>query len=360
MLLALGLFAVAAFLMMDPKQARTERASLEFPRYARPHELDRQRLRSTFVAPQPARVEAAPALDAGPPPDDSAGLDPVHVALGAGELQMVFEASALFDSPLGRMLLACLSPEQSADLEQWEKKSGFKPLEQLERVAFASGGPDADPVLVLSGAVGDITPSIFDIDGDFEPYGQKSVWITEGKRALAVWNRKIALLGDADGVRAALARLEGEQPALASPFTDEAYGEVYGTLSTRLAGELVPNELRQRLTDAAERVMLHVDATDDLLLVADVYGQEAEKLRDLATTVGGALSLGRLHALREEDNLLAGLLDESRVIPGSGSFQLEMALPLSTIEEHLGECARTVAPMDDRPANDLKEQENGQ
>ena len=37
---------------------------------------------------------------------------------------------------------------------------------------------------------------------------------------------------------------------------------------------------------------------------------------------------------------LADLLDESRVIPSPGSFQLEVALPLSSVERHLGECAR--------------------
>jgi hypothetical protein len=38
--------------------------------------------------------------------------------------------------------------------------------------------------------------------------------------------------------------------------------------------------------------------------------------------------------------MLADLLDESRVIPGDGSFQVEMALPLATLADQLGECAR--------------------
>jgi hypothetical protein len=358
LLSALGLFAVAAFLMREPKAPRTERAALEFPRYARPHELDRQRQRSTYVIPERADAGSGEGVvDSDEPTQAPPGrLDPMHVALGAGELQMVFEASALLDSPLGRMLLACLSPEQTEALQQLEEKSGFKPLEQLERVAFANDGPDDDPVLVLSGDVGDITPAAFEIDGELEPYGPKSVWVAEGSHAFGLWNRKIAVLGDVEGVRAALARLEGEEPPLSSPFADEAYGEVYGSLSTRAAAELVPSELRQRLKDAAERLVLHVDTTDDLLLVADVYGQDEEKLRDLGTAIGGALSLGRLHALREDNTLLSDLLDESRVIPGSGSFQLEMALPLSAIEAQLGECARAAASGDERPTNDSKEQ----
>lgn len=71
-----------------------------------------------------------------------------------------------------------------------------------------------------------------------------------------------------------------------------------------------------------------------------MYGLQQEPLRDLASMVGGALALGRLHAVRSENPLLADLLDESRVSPGDGSFQVEMALPLVTLADHLGECAR--------------------
>jgi hypothetical protein len=85
---------------------------------------------------------------------------------------------------------------------------------------------------------------------------------------------------------------------------------------------------------------LHVDATDDLLLVADVRGPDEELLAELGQSIAGALSLGRLQAVREDDRVLADLLDESRVIPSAGSFQLEVALPLATVERQLGECAR--------------------
>jgi hypothetical protein len=56
--------------------------------------------------------------------------------------------------------------------------------------------------------------------------------------------------------------------------------------------------------------------------------------------VGGALALGRLQAVRSDNPMLADLLDESRVIPGDSSFQVEMALPLVTLADQLGECAR--------------------
>jgi hypothetical protein len=93
---------------------------------------------------------------------------------------------------------------------------------------------------------------------------------------------------------------------------------------------------------AAERVLLHVDAAGDLLLVAEVHGDRQEAIAELGRALAGALSVARLQALHDDDRLLADLLDESRVIPGDGSFQLEVALPLATIEEALGDCARQV------------------
>jgi hypothetical protein len=158
--------------------------------------------------------------------------------------------------------------------------------------------------------------------------------------SVAIWKGQLALFGDSNAVHEALARLEGEGPAPAPFPADEAYGEMYGSLSAASLSRLLPEELRERVAGAADRVLLHVDARDDLLLVADVRGQDDETLADLAQTVAGALSLGRLQAVREDDRLLADLLDESRVIPSQGSFQLEVALPLATVERQLGECAR--------------------
>jgi hypothetical protein len=346
LLAALGLLVLAGWLMLEPTAPRLKRAAVQFPRYARPHEIERQQRRNTFALPHlPGKREgdAGHLADdpAGPPVTaDEAALDPVHVALAGGEIAFVVETGVLKDSPLGRMLLACLSPKNEADLRELEQKTGLRPLEQLDRIAVSSGGGDREPVLILSGDLSSFDPSVLGDDARLEDYGQKTKLALGPRRALALWDGRLLVMGSPSGVRAAVARLEGEVPVPPSSLASEAYGEVYGSISGAALSRLLPSQLAGRASEAAQRVVLHVDATDDLLLVADVYGQDQAALSDLGVSLEGALALGRLQAVEEKQPMLSDLLDESRVTPGAGSFQLEMALPLETIERQLGECAR--------------------
>jgi hypothetical protein len=76
-----------------------------------------------------------------PAAEDTPRADPVLVALSSpDDMAIVLDAGSLKDSPVGRRLLACPSPEAMAELERFEQRSGFRPLEQLER----SGPSDAD------------------------------------------------------------------------------------------------------------------------------------------------------------------------------------------------------------------------
>lgn len=336
---AFGLLALAAFLMHEPEAPRVQRKALDFPRYPRVHEIERRETRKTLALPAPKPVDDATAEQPGVQADTPPSLaDPVLVALSSSdEMTIVLEAGTLKDSPIGRMLLACQSPETLAELERFEQRSGFRPLEQLDRIGVA--GDAGQPVIVLSGDFSGFDPSFIAPDKPVTTVGHARV-LERGDMTLAVWNGQLVVMGDPSGVHSALARLEGEVPAPAPFPSEEAYGEMYGSLSGKSLSRLLPEELRDRVRGAADRVLLHVDATDDLLLVADVRGQDEEKLADLGQTIAGALSLGRLEAVREDDQLLADLLDESRVIPSPGSFQLEVALPLSSVERHLGECAR--------------------
>jgi hypothetical protein len=345
LLAALGLLLLAAWLMLEPEAPRARHKAVEFPRFARPHEIERQQMRSTLSLP----LALVPAVDAGSarrkelptePVESGPNVDPLHVALAGGEINLVVEAGALKDSPLGRMLLACISPEQSAGLAELEEKTGLKPLEQLDRIALSMGAREEDPVLVLDGDLRAFDPAVLAEAAVAVEYGKKTRLARDGRRAMAVFDGRLLLLGEADAVQSAVARLEGETPMPASSLSGEAYGEVYGSFSGELLSKLMPFDLAARFRGAADKVMLHMDATDDLLLVADVYGTAGEPLSDLGTAIAGALSLGRLQAAREKNPLLADLLDESRVVPGQGSFQLEVALPLETIERELGDCAR--------------------
>lgn len=341
---ALGLLALSGALMMKPGTPREQRQELSFPRYPRAEDLERQRQRSTLLVHQPTSPPPGPRPVLAPEQPDSepegVRVDPLHVALAGAPLGLVVETAALEGSRLGRMLLACLTPNLSEHLGELEQKTGLRPLEQLERVALA-GDPE-EPVVILGGQVGGFDPSSLGDDVSFQPSGEHALWAEKDNQAVALWQDQLLVLGKPAGVRAVLARLQGETSGGAEGLASEAYGELYGTLTGSSASELLPHALRERFARAAERVTLHVDARDDLLLVADVYGAEQPLLSDLASAIGGAFALGRLHAAREDNPLLADLLDRSRVIPGDGSFQVEMALPLDTIAEQLGECARDV------------------
>lgn len=335
---AVGLLALAAFLMREPEAPRIARKTLEFPRYPRSHEIDRRETRKTLALPLP-RPRDGGATDAPAEADTSRPrADPVLVALAStDDMALVIEAGVLNDSPIGRMLIACQSPETLGEIEAFERRSGFRPLEQLDRIGMTTH--DGQPVMVLSGDFSGFDPGVIASDRVVTSVGDARV-LDSGDESVAVWKGQLLLFGDRGGVRAALERLEGGSPA-AAPFPeDEAYGEMYGSVSGGALERLLPEKLRDQVAGAAQRVFLHMDARDDLLLVADVTGPDRDKLADLAQTVAGALSLGRLQAVREDDQLLADLLDESRVIPSEGSFQLEIALPLSSVERQLGECAK--------------------
>jgi hypothetical protein len=333
---ALALLALAAWLMLATEPPRARRAPVSFPRYPRSHDIERQARRRTLSLPAAAAGEPASGETVTDLPP--AALDPVHAALPPGNVQLVIEAGVLRDSPVGRRLLACLSPAQSDELRELEERTGFRPIEQLERIAIASGTYESETLVIAEGNFSEVDLTALSPGaGKLEAVGERALLAEQGDQTLALWDGRLLLLGDTRSVRDSLARLSGGVPA--TDFATEAYGEIYGTLSSEVFSQLLPSELGERLRGAAERVFLHVDATDDVLLVAEVHGQHEDELSDLSMAIAGALSVARLQAVREKEVMLADLLDESRVIRGGTSFQLEMALPLATIERHLGECA---------------------
>lgn len=182
------LLGLAAFSMSEPEAPRLRRKALEFPRYPRPHEIERREARKTLALPAPKPVDAgrpgepATAGEAAAPGDLA---DPVLVALASSdELALVLEAGALRDSPIGRMLLACQSPEMLAELERFEERAGFRPLEQLDRVGVTSH--DGKPVIVLSGDLASFDPGFFAPGVEVATIGGARVLEREDS-AIAVW-----------------------------------------------------------------------------------------------------------------------------------------------------------------------------
>jgi hypothetical protein len=337
LLAAVLLLALAAFLMSrGDKAAQAKKPpAVAFPRHERPEEQARNQRRRT-LPPAPAKDEK----DDGP----RAKRDPVITALPTtpGKSAVVFEASALKNSPVGELWMNCmLSQRDREQLKRLKEQYGVDPLEDVDRLAVSS-----ERVGILSG---DFAKARLDqLSGKQRAYGQKGkIYEDEGggSRAFAVWGEEMVLFGrEVEALEAALDRLEDRGKA-APPVIPAwaSYGDVYGVLSAADLADMLPEdqrEIAERLRGAVENVELHVDASDDVAIVADVAGPDQGQVSDFGKTLGTALSLGRLKAQSDGDDKLAELLEYARVAPRDGRFSLELALPLSVIQRQMGPCRR--------------------
>jgi hypothetical protein len=165
---------------------------------------------------------------------------------------------------------------------------------------------------------------------------------------LATWGDEIVLAGaDAKAIEEALERLES-QSARESPIPEwSVYGDIYGVLSPEELADMLPEgqgEIAARLRASIDRVDLHVDTSEDVAIVADVNGPNADDVKDLAKSMGAALSLARAGAEDEGDERLRELLDYATIKPRDGRFTLDVALPLEVLKQ-MGPCRkRDAAP----------------
>lgn len=337
LLAAVVLFALAAFLMSrGDKGAQAKRPpAVAFPRHEKPEEQARNQRRRT-LPPPPLQDEKEEGV--------RARRDPVITALPTtpGKSAVVFEASALKSSPVGALWIDCmLSPRERDELKRLKEQYGVNPLEDVERLAISS-----ERVGVLSG---DFAGARLDqLSRKQRGYGQKGKIYEDdggGSRAFAVWGEELVLFGrKVEELEAAIDRLEDRAKA-APPVIPAwaSYGDVYGVLSAADLADMLPEsqrEIAERLRGAIENVELHVDASDDVAMVAEVTGPDAEQVKDFSKTLGTALSLGRLKAQSDGDDKLAELLDYARVSPRGGRFSVELALPIEVIQRQMGPCRR--------------------
>jgi hypothetical protein len=337
LLAALVLLAVAAFLMRrgESKEKPAPVVHVEFPHYARPEEHKRNQERRT-LAPPPVKDDTKEGY--------RQKRDPVMTALPTtkGKSAMVFEAAALKDSPIGRLWVDCmLSDRDALELDRFKKDYGVDMLNDVDRVAVSS-----QKVMVLSG---DFGAAHWDkLDRPKRSYGSKgTIYASEDGqtgKSIATWGDGIQLLGDTTEIEAAIDRLEDRTPA-EPPLIPEwsAYGDAYGVLSAEDFAKMLPDSQRdiaERLRGALERIELHVDASDDVAMVADATGPTATDVDDLGKTLGAALSLGRLKAQSDGDEKLAELMELARVSPRDGRFSMELALPMPLIQRQMGPCKK--------------------
>jgi hypothetical protein len=342
---AVLLLALSAWLMSrgDKEKPTVRPPKVEFPHNATPEENSRQQKRRTLP----------------PLSNDEEGFrmkrDPMLVALPTDPKRsaMVFEVDALKESPIMKTWIDCLLAKNAREkqgIERFKKKFGFDPLEDVDRVAVSS-----ERLLVMQGSVN---------KASFEgwakrTYGEKGVVYTdpESGRVVATWGGDMMLWGGSNGasdaVEDAIDRLESKD-ATQKPLLDDwqAYGDVYGVLSPDdLAKMLGPEQeaLADKIKNVVQHVDFHADASEDVAMVADVRGGQAqEDMEDLAKSFGAALSLGRLKAQNDGDEKLAQLLDYAKVRSSGGAFSVDVALPFDLLKE-LGPCRKDAFDDDDPP-----------
>lgn len=344
---AVVLFGLGAWLMLSGQGEEEAPApkKVAFPYRMRPAERERMEKRRTYVMPQDAGTVAQPVRP----------KDPVLAALprGKGKTAMVIEANAIRHSPIGQLLVECLMNREGGDLERFKKETGVDPLQDLDRMVVTDDG------VILSGNFGDErlkdllskeSATGYDYGDEarlFEPRYERN--LPDGGVArrngpqVGLWNNQMLVFGrSADGVKEVIDRVEGRGPDEPPVISESStYGEMYGVLSVERLKKLFPpeqQELATRLAEVAENVELHVDASSDFAMTAQVKGADEAKVTDLGKSLGGALSLARMKAQAEGEKELAQLLDFAKVRPDGNEFKLELAVPLDVIKQQLAFC----------------------
>ncbi len=328
LLLAAWLMRTGEELDTGPKPRGQE---VHFPRHPQAVEIQRRDRRRTLLPPPPPSSPDQP-----PTP---AVLDPVLRALPPmqpGTGAMVIEANAIRHSPAAEMLLRCMNEMQKNDLEEVVRETGIDPLEDVDRIAV---GPDR--TTIISGYFDKLDTSLL---GPASPYGDHgAIHTSGGGEVIGRWNDELLIMApDEAGVQAAIDRLESRGPAVEPPVDEsESYGEAYGHVTPELLARVLPDTegLEEKLTAVAKDIELHVDASSDVALVAEVRGEDTRGLEDLGLMIGGALAVARIRARAEGDEDLSELLETASVRPEGGSFSIELAMPLELLRARLGPCA---------------------
>jgi hypothetical protein len=234
------------------------------------------------------------------------------------------------------MVVDCLERRPDDPFAEMKEKAGFDPTEAVDRVAVA------EDLVVIGGdftGVGD-APAFAKLERTER--GGATVFTPEGGgERVAIWGDEILIIAEDDAaLEEALGLLGGEIPFDEGVIPEsETYGEIYGTLDVDEVAELIGDaDLGRRFGEAADEVKIHVDASDDVAIAADVSGGAEGPLDDLARAVGGAMAVARMKAIADDEDALAELLDYASVDNEGGAMQIEVALPREFLERHLKDC----------------------
>ena len=201
-------------------------------------------------------------------------------------------------------------------------------------------------VVVVGGDFGDANWDAF--GEDKRVYGDKGVIIETvkgGPEYVGIWNDELMIVGSSQKeIEAALDRIEDRAPSHTPRIADfEQYGDVYGVVSAEDLAMMLPEserELAEKLKGAVENVELHVDASEDVAITAEVSGPVEADVSDLSKSLGAAFALARLQAQSKREKDLAELLDYASISPREGRFSIDLALPLDVLIQKMGPCRR--------------------
>ena len=342
-LVAAVLLLVAAALLMlysEEPRAQRPRAEVTFPRRLDRKQAERMRARQTLPAP--------PQL-AGAPQGPARPRAPLLAAIGGGGgSAVIVEANALRNSPIGELLLACvMGGGRRNPIDELRERAGVDVLQDLDRVALTPHGVAFSGNFAKArwdGLLGEgATPATYGAQGRVYQLPRED---DDGPGVLVTWGDQLVMLAPDDAqARAAVDRLEGRAPVVPVIGEEQTYGEIYGVLAAADLAKLLPPEqaeLAARLREVAQRVELHVDATHDVGIVADVQGADPAQVEDLGRSVGGLLAAARVQATAEDKPELAEILELARVLQRDGAFVLEVGLPLELLAERLAGCREGV------------------
>jgi hypothetical protein len=298
----------------------------------------RQRRRPPILAMAPPVAETET-----PPPPRPTPRDPLLVAMPptVKKAAIVVEANAIRHSPVGELLLDCfVGTRGSEELGRLRSKTGLDVLEDVDRVAMA------DQTMLLSGRFTDAKWAEIFPGAEPQSLGPNTrTWKREdGQESILAWKDQMVVVGSSESeIMGAADRLEGRVPAGEPVIAEnDSFGDVYGVVSSSVMAGLLESDrpdLASRLKTITDKVKVHVDANYDVGIVADASGNDPAGALDLAKTLGGALALGRAAARAQGKDDLASFLDYASVRPsGSGSFRVELALPLDYLKSQLKDC----------------------
>jgi hypothetical protein len=295
---------------------------------------------------QDRRVIAA-AVTQTAPPSAAKARDPVLSALPrSGKTALVIEANAIRNSPLGELLIGCMSARGGGDFSRIREELGIDVLTDLDRVAISEEG------LILAGNFKGARWDKMQPGASARAYRENSVVYAQassdeqmprGGEVVGRWGDQMIVVGDSVGqLHSILDRVESPQSSEPPAIPEDAtYGEIYGVLAVDELAKLVPGDeaaLRDGILGAAQHIELHVDTRDDVSIVAQVRGSDPAKLADLEKLINGLLSAARIRAQAQQDSALPDLLDLARVVPRANQLDVELALPLEFLKRHLAWC----------------------